>query len=77
MKRKKLFRIPDEILLELVTGAARIQLPKDATLDGVWLDLEHQGIVLKVRSETFPPVMEAQQITVGELIVERWTALPS
>ena len=77
MKRIRLYRIPDEILIELLTGEARLRLPKGAVLEGTWRDVEHDGIILRIRHESFRPVLEGQAIEVGALIVERWTALPS
>jgi hypothetical protein len=76
MKYIRLMRIPDEIMIELLTGKARLQLPEGTTLLGSWRDIERDGMTLKIENPRFAGVREGEQIPALKLIVERWTALP-
>lgn len=75
-RQMQMYRIPQELLLELVTGRARMKLPEGAELGGVWIDPVAETVLLRVHHPSFARVSEGCQVIIGELQVERWTALP-
>jgi hypothetical protein len=76
VKRVRLYRIPDEIMLELITGQAKAVLPVGAKLERTFRDEYFGTTVFEVSHPSFRPVLQGQAIEGAELIVLRWSAYP-